>query len=143
MADTTLDLLNELVSIEYRSLPMYLTFAMPFRTAGEDRAVETLRHIVSDQQHMVAKLAEEIQAREGAVDVGDFPMEFTDMHDLSLQYLIKDVIHWQQCDIYRIEQIAAQLSDDRVARELAQEVLGSERAHLEALLELHAQPAAS
>ncbi len=68
-------------------------------------------------------------------------MDFTDMHDLSLDYLVKDVIVWQQRGVNRIEQIVAALENDRVARELAQEVLGAERAHLEALAELIAATA--
>lgn len=141
MASATLDLLNELLAIEYRSLPMYLTYACPWRHAQDARAAETLQHIVTDQQHMSARLVEEIQDRGGAPEVGDFPMTFTDMHDLSLDYLIKDALVWQQRGVDRIEQIVASLESDRGARELAQEVLGSERAHLEALAELIAATA--
>lgn len=136
MADTAIDLLNELLSIEYRSLPMYLTYASPWKHTGDERAAEVLSHIVADQQQMASRLAEEILARGGAPDVGDFPMVFTDMHDLSLDYLLKDLASWQQRDVARVEQIVSRLERDRAARELAQEVLGAERAHLEALQEL-------
>ncbi len=141
MANATIQLLNELLAIEYRSLPMYLTYAAPYRHASDARAGEVLQHIVTDQQHMSARLVEEIQDRGAAPEVGDFPMDFTDMHDLSLDYLVKDVIVWQQRGVNRIEQIVAALENDRVARELAQEVLGAERAHLEALAELIAATA--
>jgi hypothetical protein len=58
------------------------------------------------------------------------------MHDLALDFLVKDLVHWQRISISRIETIVAAVQDDRAVRELAQEVLGAERAHLEALLEL-------
>jgi hypothetical protein len=141
MADAAIDLLNELLAIEYRSLPMYLTYASPWRHSQDARAGEVMQHIVTDQQHMSARLVEEIQDRGSSPEVGDFPMDFTDMHDLSLDYLVKDVLVWQQRGVDRIEQIAAALEGDRAARELAQEVLGAERAHLEALAELIASAA--
>lgn len=137
MADAVIDRLNDLLTIEYRSLPMYLTYAAPWKHEGDERAAEVMQHIVTDQQLMVSRIAEEVLARGGAPDSGDFSMEFTDMHDLSLDFLIKDVIQWQQGSILRLESIVAALEQDRAARELAQEVLGAERAHLEALQELN------
>ena len=136
MSDVTIDALNDLLTLEYRSLPMYLTYASPWRRPEDGRAEATLKHIVTDQQHMAARIVDAIQERNGAIEVGDFPMDFTDMHDLALDFLVKDMIHWQKRDIAQAEAIVAALQGDRAARELAQEVLGAERAHLEALQDL-------
>ena len=89
---------------------------------------------------MIGRLGELIDARNGRVDRGSFPMEYTDMNMLSLDFLVQEMIRCQKRDIADIERIVAELGADREARELAEEVLGSERAHLEALEELVNQP---
>ena len=68
-------------------------------------------------------------------------MEYTDTHDLSLDFLVRELIGYQKWLIGQIEQIVARVGDDREARELAQETLGGEKAHLDALQELTTQPA--
>ena len=54
-ADTT-DVLNRLLVIHHRSLPMYLSYAMPYRMQGDEQAVEVLSHIVDYQKEMVDRL---------------------------------------------------------------------------------------
>jgi hypothetical protein len=60
-------------------------------------------------------------------------MEFTDSHFLSMDYLLTEMLRHQRRDVASIQRIAAQLADHPRARELAEETLGSERAHLESL----------
>jgi hypothetical protein len=137
----TIRALNDLLAIEYRSLPLYLTDAMPWTHPGDEKATATLASIVTDQRASSQRVAQMILDRGGALDTGEYPMEYTDTHDLSLDFLIKELISYQKWLIGQIEQIAARIGDDREARELVQETLGSEKAHLEALQELTAQPA--
>jgi hypothetical protein len=137
----TIYVLNQLLAVEYRSLPMYLTNFQAWTHAGDERAAATLKHIIIDQTTLSKRIADMIYDRRGTVEFGDFPMEFTDTHDLSLDYLIREILRNQMQMIVRIESLIARLADDREARELAQETLGSERAHLEALRELVVQPA--
>ncbi|HEX3868976.1 MAG TPA: ferritin-like domain-containing protein [Pirellulales bacterium] len=129
----TMQLLNRLLVVEHRSLPMYLTDACPWRRAGDEKAAETLENIVADKRQMVARIVEFIQDRGGTIGLGHFPMEFTDTHDLSLDYLVRELVRCQRLDIERIERLVDLLRDDRAACELAQEALGADRAHLEAL----------
>ncbi len=129
----SVQMLNRLLAVEHRSLPMYLADACPWRRPGDEKAAETLANIVADKRDMVARIAEVIQDRGGTLNFGAYPMEFTDTHDLGLDYLIRELIRTQQLDIQRIERLVELLRDDPAACELAQEVLGSERAHLEAL----------
>ena len=100
-----------------------------------------LADIIADQKAMAGRIAELIDARGANVDHGTFPMEFTDLNLLSLDYLLRELVRYQKRDIATIERLIAGLAGDREARELAEEVLGSERAHLEALEELAIQPA--
>jgi hypothetical protein len=136
----TVNLLNQLFAIQNRALPRYVADACPWTHPGDEAATTALTHILADQQAMIGRLGELIDARGGRVDRGSFPMEYTDMNLLSLDFLVLELIRCQKRDIADIERIVTALGADREARELAEEVLGSERAHLEALEDLHKQP---
>lgn len=132
-AARSVELLNRLLVIEHRSLPQYLAYAALEQTAEAPRLCETLEHIVADQRAMTQRIAQAIEDREGMIDWGGFPMDFTDCHMLAVDFLLRDLLRWQRFDVARIERLVIQLGDDRPARELAQETLGAERAHLEML----------
>jgi hypothetical protein len=137
----TLDLLNRLLAIEYRSLPMFLHGAAPWTRHGDEKAVSTLEDIVTDQKATVKRVAELILDRGGVIGNSEFPMDFAEFHMLSLDYLLTQMAILQRRDIAEIDGIVYELSADTQARELAQETLGSEKAHLEALESLLKQPA--
>ncbi len=136
----TIDSLNRLLILEYRSFPMYLTYASPWTHRGDQKAAETLQNIVADQQLMAQRIAELIDRLGGLVETGEYPMEFTDTHFLSLDFLLKELHQRQWHDVAEVERLVARLAGDREARELAEEALGMERAHLEAVEALLAQP---
>jgi ferritin len=132
----TIEVLNRLLQLEYRSLPRYLAGTSPWMRDDEDRAAAALAQIVADQEHYATRIAELINQRGGNVRMSAFPMEFTDLNLLSLDYLLREAINWQAFGIREIEDCVAQLADDAEARRLAEEVLGSERGHLENLQEV-------
>ena len=132
--------LNRLLTILYRSLPMYLTFACPWTRRGDEKAVAVLRNVVEDQKQLAARVAEYIM-RVGPVEMGEYPADFPDTHDLALDYLVVKLIQCQKNDVQAIEECVAQLTDDRKAAALAEEALGAARGHLESLEELVAHPA--
>jgi hypothetical protein len=134
----TLDCLNRLLATLYRSLPQYLHEADPWTRYGQQQAAERLAQIIADQQRDCGRLAELILDRGGQLETGEFPMEFTDLHFLSLDFLLKELVRHQRQDIARIQRCVDQLKHDSQARELGEEILGSERAHLETLEELDA-----
>lgn len=140
-AKNALDNLNRLFEIEHRSLPTYLADACPWTHTGDEKATATLANIVADQQALAGRIAELIDDRSGRVDTGSFPMEYTDMNLLSLDFLLLELVRCQKRDIASIEQVVSALAADREARDLAEEVLGAARAHLEALEDLAQQPA--
>jgi bacterioferritin (cytochrome b1) len=137
------DLLNQLLVIEHRSFPMYLTDASPWTHEGDERASETLRNIVLDQRATAQRVVELILQLGGRFEVGEYPMEYTDTHFLSLDFLLKELLRYQRRDVSAIERIVVTLGAHREARELAEETLGAERAHLEAIESLVGQTAAS
>ncbi len=138
----TVDLLNRLLAIVYRSLPTYLADASPWTHEGDEHASLALKNIVLDQQASAVRIVELILQLGGRFEPGEYPMEFTDTHFLSLDFLLKELLRYQRRDVAAIERIVAELEGHREARELAEETLGGERAHLEAIEALVGQLAA-
>ncbi len=132
----TIEILNQLIALLYRSLPMYLRYASPWRSDRTEPVWRTVEYMLIDQEALVSRAAALVQELDGRVDTGEFPMEFTGMHDLALEFLLQRLIHYQRRDVERLAQLAQQAASggiDRRARDLVQEALGSARAHLEAL----------
>ncbi len=132
----TINALNRLYAIHYRSLPMYLGYAKPYALRGDEQARETLNHIVADQKAMVERIGEMILDMDAQMHEGEFPMEFTGYHDLTYDYLVQRMIDRQKIDIALIEQCADRLNTNPLAKALADEALGLAKGHLENLEEL-------
>ncbi len=128
--------LNRLLTILYRSLPMYLTYASPWTRPGDEQAVATLKHVVDDQKQLADRIAQYIMQNHGPIELGEYPIEFLDTHDLSLDFLLTRLVDYQKRDVAGLEQCAASLQSDRPAAALAEEALGAARGHLESLQEL-------
>jgi hypothetical protein len=137
MSDATTNrLLNHLIAIHNRSLPVYLTYAAPAWHDGEEAAKETMRLIAADQRETAERLAAMIIENGGVVNNGEFPIYYTGYHDLSFDFLLKEIIKEQKEDIVTIERIVSKLSLIPLAKALAQETLGAAKGHLESLIEL-------
>jgi hypothetical protein len=141
MSESTEDLLNRLLVIEYRSLPMYLLDATPWTHPGDGKATAALRSIVATQRALAQRLADAIMNRGGTVEKGEYPMDFTELNFLSLDYLMKELVRYEKQQVTQVERIASRMLDPE-ARELALEVLGAEKAHVEMLQEFAGQTAA-
>ena len=139
-ADTNLAL-NRLLVILLRSFPMYLTHARPWTHDGDEQALEVLEHIVADQQGLAERISEFILDSGGEVHTGEFPMDYTDRHDLSMQYIVRLAIDYQTRDVAAIKRLVDELRMAPAAKELAEEALGLAKGHLESLQELVKQPA--
>ena len=132
--------LVRLLATQTHSLAMYLTYTSPWMRDGDNHAMQVVSQVVEDQKQIAARVFDHMQQLYGRVDSGEFPMEFTSTHDLSLEYLVKLVIASQQQDIKTLEACVRELSADPTARVLAEEALGEARGHLESLVELTSQP---
>ncbi len=128
--------LNRLLTIVYRSFPMYLADACPWIHDGDARAKQLLDHIVADYRMYSQRISDLLMERRRMTGYGEFPMAFTDTHDLSLDYLLNEMAYYQKQDIAAIQRCVADLAGDPEARALAEEVLGNARGHLESLEEL-------
>jgi hypothetical protein len=136
----TQEILGRLFQRLYRSLPMYLAEAVPWTHPGDEQASRVLAGIVADARVYCQRIAERILQLRGRLDLGEFPMEFTDLNLLSLDYLLTELVRWQKADIRTFEQCVADLPEHGEDRALAEEVLGNARGHLQSLEELLKRP---
>ena|SRR5436190_15062811 len=132
----TNEILTRLLAIHYRSLPMYLGFAPPWRAYGQDEAERVMQRIVANQKRMVDRLGQMILDNGGTVSYGEFPMRFTAYHDVSFDFLLKVLIERQQREVALLEKYADLLAGAPLAHALAQETLGESKAHLDMLVDL-------
>jgi hypothetical protein len=97
--------------------------------------MEALQFIIEDQERTVDRLNELILAGSGSVKYGEFPMAFTGLHDLSLAYLLGQMIERQKVMVQQIATICERLANEPMAQAVAQEILGQAKAHLESMQE--------
>ncbi len=135
---STTEILNRLLVLHMRSLPMYLSYAPPYELSKHAKAKAILDQIVEDHKRTVDRLGTLILDSGGTIDYGEFPMSFTSLHDLSLTYLIKVLIERQQKQVVVCEKLADQLGMAPYAQAAAREIVGEAKGHLENLQELQA-----
>jgi hypothetical protein len=129
--------LNGLIAMHNRTLPMYLANATrAWYSENDTHAREVLDAIAADQQATVERLGQLVMREGRPVEMGGFPIQFTSLHDLSLDYLIKKTIELQQRDISLIETAIQSLEDGSDEQALGEEALGAAKGHLESLNEL-------
>jgi len=98
--------------------------------------MEAFEAIASDQDGMVERLSQMLTDAQVSPRFGEFPMEYTDLHDLDIDYLLGVAVKYQAQDIASIAEIAEQLQLAPAAQSLAQEALGMTKGHLDTLREL-------
>jgi len=128
--------LNDLVVLHNRSLPVYLSYASPTWHRGDEHAREVLNGIAADHRDTADRLAAWINEHDGVVDTGEFPMYYTGYHDLSFDFLLRQLIQEQEEDVSQIAGCVDKLRLAPLAKALAEEALGAAKGHLQSLQEL-------
>ena len=129
-------IVNQVIILLNRSLPMYLSDATPWMGRADSEVCEVLAAIVEDQKALADRLAEFVLENRDDVAAGEFPMMFTAWHDLSIEFCLAKMIQRQKEAIQFIEQAVAALDRFPLAKALVEEALGASRGHLESLQEL-------
>ena len=132
----TNSVLNCLSVIHNRSLAAYLNYASPWIKEGNDNAANVLAQIASDHQRTVDRLGVAILENGGDVAAGEFPIQFTGWHDLSLEFHLKKLLEAQKQIISQLEIGVDQLRLAPMAQAMVQEILGEAKGHLDSLKEL-------
>jgi len=131
-----IQVLNRLLRTLCRSLAMYLADAKPWVRSEDTKLQAALNHLVADRQMYAKRLAEAVESRGGRPDPGRFSAEFTAKNDLSLEFLLIELIDDQEQDVAAIAHYAAQLSGDPALHALAEEILGNARGYMDILVEI-------
>jgi hypothetical protein len=139
----TIEALTRVLVILRRSFPQYLKYARPYIPTGRENVMETIDEIAAGQDALAARVAEHIFQSGALPDYGKFPIEFTDTHDLDIDYLMEEAIGYQKQDIADLAQCVEELRLAPAAQALAAEALGMAKGHLESLEELPVDPTAS
>jgi len=139
----TIGLLNRLLAIHERSFIQYLEYARPYVPAGREEVLEALEAMASDQDVMAGRISHMIIDAGALPRSGEFPMEFTDMHDLGVDYLVQAAVRYEEFDVERIQEIVDRLSTEPAAKAVAEEALGMAKGRLDTLRELASPPKAA
>ena len=129
-------LLNRLLAIVSRSFPQYLQFSRPYVPDGREEVTETLQSIVADQNGIAERIGQMILDNHALPRSGEFPIEYTDTHDLDIEFLVNMIITYQRQDVDAIADLVEQLQLSPAAKALTEEVLGMAKGHLESLREM-------
>jgi hypothetical protein len=139
----TINVLNRVLVVLERSFPQYMRYARPYIPAGRESIMQTIDQIVAGQDALAARVSQQIFESSGLPDHGEFPIEFTDTHDLAIDFLVQEATDCMTEDVAELETCVDALRLAPAAQSLAAEALGLTKGHLELLKKLPANPAAS
>ncbi|HEY3394670.1 MAG TPA: hypothetical protein VGK58_18330 [Lacipirellulaceae bacterium] len=139
----TIEILNRVLALLTRSFPQYLRYAKPYIQRGREDVLETIHEMAVGQERLAQRIGHYIFESGGLPDAGRFPIEFTDTHDLAIDFLIREAIGHQKQDIANLQQCADALGLAPAAQSLAAEALGMAKGHLQSLQELEVRGDAS
>lgn len=122
------------------SFPKFMRFA-PGWSSGrhEDEAVRTLLSVAEGQDEFLARLADYCETREIDVVRGQYPIAYTELHDLSTAFLLRKASEFQRRDTRAVQAVLQSIANDE-DRAWGEEALGMCRAHEEILAGLLATP---
>ncbi len=139
----TTAILNRVLAILERSFPRYMCYARPNIPAGRETVMRTIHDIVDGQTALANRIADHIVEAGGLPDHGDFPISFTDTHDLDIDFLVAEAINCLKDDVTNLAHCVELLRASPVAESLASEALGMTKGHLQLLKALPINPGAS
>jgi hypothetical protein len=128
-----IDVLNRLLRLLFRSLPVYLQGTQFWARGGDAPGLAVLQTIAADRKRFAKRLAAAIDQRGGVAEAGQFPAAFTGLNDVSLEYLLDCVGRAQQKEIPAIQRHLVELEGDPEAHALAAEILANACQHREML----------
>lgn len=129
-------LLNRVLAVLCRSFPQYMRYARPYVPPERREQLEVIEAIALDEDVMAERISTMIIDADGLPRTGEFPMQFTDLHDLDLDYLLRAAVRYQEQDVATIQGLVERLQTAPAAKALAEEALGLAKGHLDSLYEV-------
>ncbi len=130
--------LNEILIRILRGLLQYSGECWPWSSASQDGEHAAIQNMVVEQQEDVHQLSSLLDERGHFIDFGTYPTEYTDLHFVSLDYLLDELVAEQTDLVADLDRAVSDCRDDPPAQELLQSIVPSAIAHLERLRELAA-----
>ena len=127
----TIETLNRVLVVLQRSFPQYMRFARPYIPPGREDVMKTVEELVIGQDSLAERIEQYVHESGGLPDPGKFPIEFTDTHDLAIDFLISEAIGYQKEDIANLQECVQRLRLTPAAQSLASEALGMAKGQLE------------
>ncbi len=137
----TIAALNDLLALHVRSFPMYLHDTGRSGDGRSEHVMEVFSQVAQDQAALAQRIAKAVAEYDGNLDNGEFPMEFTELNDLAIDYLLQRAIEYQLQMIAEIRSCVDRLRLAPAVSPLAEEALGLAKGHLESLQEVVGQAA--
>ena len=128
--------LNQLLIDIGRSLLQYVGHCSSWSSRSQAALEEEFPKLVAIQQEHVAHLSALLTERRWSIDFGGFPASFTDLHFLSLTYLLKLIVKNQEAVIAELDEAFHTSVHDPEAATLIGQILKSERELTQRLREL-------
>ena len=128
--------LNQLLIDVGRSLLQYVGHCSSWSSRSQASLEREFPKLVAIQQQHVGQLSAILTERRWSIDFGGFPATFTDLHFLSLTYLLKLILVNQEAVLVELEDASHTCVDDPEATALIGEILASERQIMERLRSL-------
>ncbi len=119
--------LNQLLIDIGRSLLQYVGHCSSWSSRSDAALAAEFPSLVATQQEHVGQLSELLTERRWSIDFGGFPATYTDLHFLSLKYLVKIILTNQKAVLAELEEASHTCVDDPEAAALIAEILTSER----------------
>lgn len=132
----TIGLLNRLFRIVHRSLPVYLAQAQPWPGPEGEKAQELLARMAADHRALAQRIAAAIRQEGGVVDFGRFPIEFTGMHDVAVDFILRKVHERLEHKVHMMSRCVDDLAGAPSLQPIAEDTLRITLEHLAAIREM-------
>lgn len=131
--------LNDLLINVGRSLLQYTSEAWPWASGDDVQVRESVERMAAEQRDVIAALADLLADRGHAIDFGTYPSEYTNLHYVAIGFLLSYLTANQRSILAECEAVARAAAEDEEAHSLLQDVVISERRHLDELEALEKQ----
>ena len=132
---TDLEILNRVLRDLSSCFVQYVGECWPWTAIGSDgdKLQAVIRQCVARQLQSIERIAEHLAARQSRVEYGRFSTEFTDLHYVSLQFLVKQLVAAQMRLVESLDRTVTMLPSGDAAREILEAVRRNEHENLSAL----------
>jgi hypothetical protein len=132
-SSTVTDTLNQLLRLLLRGLSAYAVEVNPWTQPGRRPPGKALANLAADRRLFANRINRAILDRGAYPDPGSFPLEYTGLNDVSIEYLANEIIDSLHVDIEILQEISSQLAAFPELHALTEEIIGNTIGHAEIL----------